>query len=256
MGFYDSKGYFRNFGDSFYDGKGYLRSWGSGFYDARGYFRNWGSGFYDTKGNWVNFGNAFYDYKNNICSSNEVTSNSRTGEEISIGIIGFILLIPVVLLGLILSSLIEWITSHFYIVYIVCCFIATISCFVVTKKKKHRKINFLLGFIGNFLCFLSFLYITLLYTVPNVKVNGFDFGGVFEFLLVSLLGIGGIAVIQFFNFYHEKAVLEFVSGTLYFVGVIHILKNNTNVIDSFANLAEIYGIEINIILKVLFGFSI
>ena len=157
MGFYDSKGYFRNYGDSFYDGKGYFRSWGSGFYDGKGYFRSWGSGFYDVAGNWISFGGAFYDYKGNLCSPNEVVNNSRTNNEMSIGIIGLILLIPVIFLGLILNTLIEWITSHFYITYIGYCLISVVICFLVTKKKTYQGIKCLLSFVGDFLCFLSLL---------------------------------------------------------------------------------------------------
>ena len=65
MGFYDSKGYWRNDGDGFYDSKGYYRNSGDSYYDSKGYYRHSGDSFYDGKGDYRQPGSGYYDSKGN-----------------------------------------------------------------------------------------------------------------------------------------------------------------------------------------------
>lgn len=201
MGFYDAKGHWRNDGD--------------GFYDARGYFRNPGDGFYDSKGKWVNPGGSYFDGRGNLRTYSITTvSTSDTGTEM-VAAIGFILFIPIGLLWIVTTFLVQWITSHLYAVLIGYIILDAIVCLIVTKIKKHQGLDFTLSFIGNYLCTLSFIYIVLLYAVPYMTIKGGSFASFFEFTLVLALGAGGIAVVQFFNYYHEKSVLEFIFGIIF-----------------------------------------
>ena len=59
--FYDSKGYYRSYGEKFYDSKGYLSDWSS-FYDAKGHLAS-GDSFYDYKGYLTSLEDGFYDSK-------------------------------------------------------------------------------------------------------------------------------------------------------------------------------------------------
>lgn len=63
MGFYDAKGYWREYGEGFYDFNGDWVSPGGAYHDAKGYLRSPGDGFYDAKGNYVLPGEPFYDIK-------------------------------------------------------------------------------------------------------------------------------------------------------------------------------------------------
>ena len=115
MGFYDAKGYWRSDGDGFYDAKGHWVSPGGVFYDSKGYLRRPGDGFYDAKGHWVSPGGAFYDGKGYLRSGNSASSTSDTSNGI-VAAIGLLLFIPIALLWVATISLIEWISSHLYIV--------------------------------------------------------------------------------------------------------------------------------------------
>lgn len=257
MGFYDSKGYWRNDGEGFYDAKGYFRSPGQGFYDSKGYFRNPGDGFYDAKGYWVNSGGSFYDSKGYRRTYSAVTTLTTTdaGENI-IALIGFILFIPIALLWVMTIFLVEWITSHLYVVFIGYGIVDAILCLIITKMKKQQGANFVFSFAGNYICILSLIYIALIYAVPYVTINGGSFWSFFEFALVLALGCGGIAVVQFLNFYHEKAVLEFILGIAFFAIVILLLKDGTKEMNTIESLAGIYNLQASTLFKVLFGFAI
>lgn len=254
MGFYDSKGYWRNDGDGFYDAKGNWVDPGCGFYDSKGYFRSQGDGFYDAKGNWVNPGGAFYDSKGYIRTNNSVISRTEeAGKDVGIAIV-FILLMPIALLWMMTTFLIEWIVSHAYIVFIGYAIIDAVLCFVITKMKKHQGVKFALSFVGNYICLMSLIYITLVYAVPYVTMNKGSFVSIFNFTLVLALGIGVIAVIQFLNYYHENAILESILGIGFFIMVVILLKNGTKEMNTLESLAELYNLETSTIFKILFGF--
>lgn len=78
----------------------------------------------------------------------------------------------------------------------------------------------------------------------------------FEFTLVLALGVGGIAVIQFFNYFHEKSILEFILGIMFFAIVIMLLKNGTKEMNTIEGLIQMYNLESSELFKVLFGFAI
>ena len=108
-----------------------------GFYDAKGYWRSDGDGFYDAKGHWVSPGGAFYDGKGYLRSGNSASSTSDTSNGI-VAAIGFLLFIPIALLWVATISLIEWISSHLYIVYIGYAIIDVVICSILSKIKKHK----------------------------------------------------------------------------------------------------------------------
>ena len=85
------------------------------------------------------------------------------------------------------------------------------------------------------------------------KNFGGGFGSFFEFTIVLAFGFGAIAGLQFFNFYHEKAIWEFVLGLVFFVIVTLLLKNNVE-IQTIESLAQIYGVDVSALFKLLFGF--
>lgn len=254
MGFYDAKGYWRSDGDGFYDAKGYFRSLGDGFYDAKGYFRSAGDGFYDAKGNWVSPGGAFYDSKGYLRTVG-VAATADTWTDIVI-MIGFLLFIPIGLLWGMTIFFVEWMASHLYAVFVGYIIADAVLSLAITKSKKYHGVKFALSYFGSFLCILPFVYTALVYAVPYVIINEGSFASFFEFTLVLAVGFGGIAVVQFFNYYHEKAILELIIGILFFVFVIMLLKKSISEMDTIESFARIYHTEVSVLLKVLFGFVI
>lgn len=254
MGFYDAKGYWRNEGEGFYDAKGYYRNPGDGFYDSKGYFRSAGDGFYDARGNWVSPGGAFYDSKGYLRSSGVVVV-ANTGTDL-VAAVGFILFLPIGLLWMLTTFLVEWITYHLYAVFIGYVLIDVIFCLIVTKTKKHQGTKFALSFLGNYICILSFAYAVLIYAVPYMTIKGGSFGSFFEFTLVLAFEVGGIAVIQFFNYFHGKAIIEFILGILFFAIVIMILKNSLSEIGTIEGFMDVYHLKSSMLFKILFGFAV
>lgn len=254
MGFYDAKGYWRNDGDGFYDAKGNWCNPGEGFYDAKGYFRNPGDGFYDTKGNWVNSGGSYYDGKGYL-RTYSLTDVSTSGTGI-VAAIGFVLFLPIGILWMMTTFLVQWITFHLYEIFIGYIILDAVISVIITKIKKHQGAKFVRSFIGSYVCILSFIYIVLLYAVPYVTINEGSFASFFEFTLVLAFAFGGIAVVQFFNYYHEKSVLEFILGIMFFAVVIILLKNGTKEMNTIESLTQMYNLESPTLFKVLFGFAI
>lgn len=252
MGFYDAKGNWCNDGEGFYDSKGCFRRPGEGFYDSRGYFRRSGEGFYDGRGNWVSPGGAFYDGRGYFRScGTTVSTETEAGDVITEGLL-FLLFVPIAAFGIMATALIEWIVNNFHLTFIGFSIINALVCFGITKLKRHKGKDFILSFIGNYMCILSFVYIVLAYAVPSVIKNGANFDSILNFVIVLAFGFGGIAIIQFFNYYHEKAFLEFVLGLLYFVVVMQLIKNGINGVYTVDGLAELYDVKDTIVLKILF----
>ncbi len=255
MGFYDAKGYWRNDGDGFYDSRGNWVSPGGAFYDGKGYRRSPGEGFYDAKGNWVSPGGAFYDSKGNLQSGVAVGAATSGGTGLVIGG-GLLLSIPALMLWSMTMLLVEWMTHHLYIIFVGFIAIDMILCRIITKMKKHHGVKAAFSFIGNYMCILSFVYITLVYAVPDVMRNGGDFSSFFNLTITLGMGIAGIAILQFFNYFHERAVLEFILGILFFIIVILLLKYGTKDVNTLEGLAEVYHVEASMVFRGLFGFAI
>lgn len=172
------------------------------------------------------------------------------------GIIAFLIFIPIALLWMTMTFAVEWIAAHVYGVYIGYAIADVLVCWIITKTKKHQGIKFMLSYTGNFICILSFIYIVLVNAVPQVIVNGGGFESIFEFILILAFGFGGMCVVQFFNYYHEKAFFEFVLGMVFFVVVVILLKNGTEEINALERLAAIYNVKVSTLFKALFGFAV
>lgn len=264
MGFYDAKGYWRSDGDGFYDSKGNWVSPGGAFYDGRGYLRSPGDGFYDSKGNWVSPGGAFYDGRGVLQSSSSVvgvagvvgvTGNDGSANGAVVAVL-FLLAVPIFILWALTAFLIQWMASHLYLVFIGYLLLAAVICFVITKRKKHRGVCSILSYAGSYLCLLSSAYITLVYAIPYVILHEESFGSLFEFTVALAVGAAAVAILQFFNYYHENAVLELILSILFFIAVLILLRFSTNGIDSLQDLAAIYGVKPSGVFKLLFGVAI
>lgn len=254
MGFYDAKGYWRSEGEAFYDSKGNLVSPGCGFYDGRGYLRGAGDGFFDSKGRWVNPGEGFYDGKGYFRTPDNPRDAEVQAEQGIAAGIGFLFAVSVVVLWLLTVSVVEWIAGHLYLVFGGYVIAEAILCFAVTGAKKQRGIKAVFSFSGNFICLLTFIYIILVYAVPYIIINDGGFGSFLEFTMVSIMGIAGIAVVQFFNYYHENAILEFILGILFFMVIIKLLRYGIEDIVTIESLAEIYHAERSALFRRIFGF--
>ena len=256
MGFYDAKGYWRSDGDGFYDARGNWVNPGGAFYDGKGYLRNQGEGFYDAQGNWVSPGGAFYDGKGYLQSSGvAVGATVSGGSEIVIGV-GFLLFIPVMLLWVMTMFLVEWMAAHLYLVFAGYAIADIILCCGITKLKRHCGMKAALSFMGNYMCILSFIYITLVYAVPYVMINGDGFGSFFEFTAALAIGAAGIVILQFFNYYHEKAIWEWILGVLFFVITIALIKYEVGDSYTIESLAETYHVKVSKLFIALFGFVV
>lgn len=261
MGFYDAKGYWRSDGDGFYDTKGNWVSPGGAFYDGRGYLRSPGDGFYDSKGNWVSPGGAFYDGRGVLQSSSGVvgvagvTENDGYANGAVVGIL-FLLAVPIFALWMLTVLLIQWMSSHLYLVFAGYLLLTAAICYVIAKRKKHVGIRSVLSYAGSYLCLLSFAYITLVYAIPYVILHEESFGSLFEFTVALAVGAAAVAILQFFNYYHENAVLELILSILFFIVVLILLRASANGIESLQDLAAMYGVKPSFIFKVLFGAAI
>ena len=254
MGFYDYKGYWRNDGDGFYDAKGNWVNPGSGFYDSKGYFRSPRDGFYDAKGNWVNPGSGFYDSKGYFRSTNTNSATVTETNEEGIGIGGFIIFVVVGILWMLISSIVEWITGHLYVVFVGFAVVNAILTFVATVSKNHKGLKFALCYLGNYVCVFSFIYIILVYAIPSVIIDNESIGSILGFILMVALGAGSVSFVQFLNYYHGKAILEFIIGVTFFIVVMVFLKNNS--VCTMENLAKIYNVELSVLFRILFSVAV
>lgn len=253
MGFYDFKGYWRNEGEGFYDAKGNWVNPGAGFYDSKGYFRKQGEGFYDAKGNWINPGAGFYDAKGYYRSnSNKVTTPSTDADGNTIAMEGMVLFVPLALLCVGIVFLVDWITTNLYIFSLGYIVINACICWIITKVKRYKGANFWFSYWGNFISILSFAYLFLLYAVPYMKITG----KFFDFLLTVVFGIGAIVVIQFFNYYHEKPLLEVIVGVVCYISYITITKSLAGDICSLEKIMEIYHLKSDELFRFLFGIAV
>lgn len=240
----------------FYDFKGNWVTPGSPFYDGKGYLRNYGEGFFDSRGNWVNPGDAFYDGRGKLRYFGASAGMIITPDSGLVAAVGFLLLLPILMLWLATVSVVEWITSHLYLVFFGYALLDGILCLAITKMKGYRNIKFVLSFTGNYMCVLSFIYIVLLYAIPYVMANGKSFSCIFEFTIVLAAGVAGVVILQLFNYYHEKAGVEFLLGILFFALVILMVRGggqSGNTIESFISL---YHIKDSFLFRLLFGFVI
>ena len=252
MGFYDAKGYWRREGEGFYDARGYWVEPGGAFYDGRGYLRTPGDRFYDAKGYLVRPGEAFFDGRGYL---QYPPGAIGTGSRMSMGCL-FLLALPVILLWMVTSVLIQWAVSYLYLVFIGYLVLDAVICGVVTKIKKHRGFRAVLSFTGNYAGMLSFIYIALIYAIPYVARHSGSLGSLLEFAAALAIGCAIVMILQFFNYYHENALLELLLGILFFTGTIFVLKQCSYEVSTIQELAAVYGVKPSGICKLLFGFAI
>lgn len=253
MGFYDAKGYWREYGEGFYDFNGDWVSPGGAYHDAKGYLRSPGDGFYDAKGNYVLPGEPFYDIKGERHSPILESEIRKSFAEYEFGIAYcFLLLLPFAILWLLTSFFIQKIEGHLFLSFGVYAFLDMVVCIAVIRLKKHRGLKSFFSFAGNYMCILSYAYIVLGYAVPYMEKNKRDFSSFLNFVLFSILGIGAVAILQFFNYYHEIAFVEFISGIAFFITVIVILKYASGDTNTLENLAEIYHVKPTMMFRLIF----
>ena len=230
MGFYDSKGYWRDIGDGFYDAKGNWVSPGGVFYDSKGYRSSPGEGFYDSKGNWVPPGAGFYDGKGYFCTyENLCVEHSETN-----GIILFLLAVPFMIACYFLIKIVGWISTHLYIFLIGYTIINCLITFFMVKIKKYQGLKRVLSYIGNFLCIQSFVYMLLVYAIPSDSI--------FEIVATCIVGVGSIAIIQSFNYYHNKASMEFILNIVFYLVVLMLLRTGSTE-NTIQNLSKLYNVN-------------
>lgn len=176
------------------------------------------------------------------------------GDELAVGI-AFLLFMPIGMLWLMTMRLTEWMTSHLYSIFIGYMIMDAVLCFAITKAKDYRGKKAALGFVGNFISILSLIYIILIYAVPYMMINDKSIGSFVEFTIALAVGVAGIAILQYFNYYHQKAVLEFILGILFFVIVIRLLKYGIRDMSTMESLAEIYNVKVSALFKVIFGLA-
>lgn len=254
MGFYDAKGYWRTEGECFYDSRGNLVSPGGAYYDGKGYLRSPGDGFYDSKGNWVSPGSTFYDGKGYLQSSGvAVGAVVDNGTSIVITV-GFLLLLPILFLWMMTMFLVEWVTSHLYLIFVGYAIADALLCCIITKLKKHYGTSAVLSFIGNYMCIFSFLYITLVYAVPYMMTSGESLGSFFEFTAALAMGAAGVTILQCFNYLHQHACWELILGCLFFAVVALILRYEAGNCYTAEYLAGLYHVRPSKLFLMLFGF--
>ncbi len=254
MGFYDGKGNWCSDGDGFYDAKGYFRSPGDGFYDAKGYFRSPGDGFYDAKGYFRSPGDGFYDGQGNWCPPGScVIYQQPDGPNGVVVAVLFLLSLPFLALAAVCAVLAEWIVQHPFLVFFGYAVCAALVCYVITKRKSYRGLASVLSFFGSYASILSMVYVVLLYAAPYVIERGGSVGGSIEFIFAALVCIGAIVVLQFINYYFEKAVLECFLGILFFLAVCIILRYSAG---SLEKIEQIYSLSDAKLFRFLIGFML
>lgn len=245
MGFYDSKGHYRNNGEGFYDAKGCYRNPGEGFYDAKGWYRNPGEGYYDYKGCYRQPGEQFYDAKGNLCSGEHMViwagiaaHNQRIeGEQSMAAGILFLIAVPVAIIFIAIGSIFEWVANHFYLLSISFLLLSVaVSAYIAFKFHAYKKTyQRTFSIIGNTMCFVTFILSFFFVVVPGSRES------LVSSILVFIFSILFIAVPVFFNYFHGISILEFVVGIAVFCVFLIFLKNNYST-EEFKTILTLYGI--------------
>ena len=155
---------------------------------------------------------------------------------------------------MLISGLVEWITGHLYAVFVGFAVGNVILTLVITVSKNHKGLNFLFSYLGNYICVFSFVYIILVYVIPSTVIDGEDIGSILRFVLMIAIGLGSVALVQFFNYYHGKAVLEFILGIIFFIGVMVFIRNNS--VCTIESMASMYNVELSKLFEILFSIAI
>ena len=124
---------------------------------------------------------------------------------------------------------------------------------LITKRKSYRGLASVLSFFGSYASILSMVYVVLLYAAPYVIERGGSVGGSIEFIFAALVCIGAIVVLQFINYYFEKAVLECFLGILFFLAVCIILRYSAG---SLEKIEQIYSLSDAKLFRFLIGFML
>ena len=161
-----------------------------------------------------------------------------------------VFILPIFMLYLMVTSIAEWLMTHFYITFILYSIINAIICFFTTKSQEYQsKKKFVLCFTGKYIRNLSLIYMFLLYAIPCVILTENSFGGFVELVIVSFVWIFiWLGIIC----YEEKSpATEFLLGTLFFIAT-RILCLGVPI----ESLVQIYNVKAPILFRILFDFRI
>ncbi len=241
MGYYDSKGCWREPGEGYYDAKGVWREPGQAYYDSKGVWREPGQAYYDSKGVWREPNEGFYDAsgvwrepqegprywerENTLVVARLLPQKEQ--EQNLVAVIGGIIVLPVIILCIVVQSCVQWCAAHFAITYIVALFVNALICFIICHfRKKQAKFFYIMSFFGNFLIILSFEYIFLFSAVPILIFGKSSFSDYFNFFCLVGIALGVICVVMFFGFYHEMAIAELAVGIACFIFAIMTIRSD------------------------------
>lgn len=162
-----------------------------------------------------------------------------------------ILLLPLFVAGLIISSLAVWITEHLIAAGGIFLLINFAVSFWLSAKSRNLRVLFM-KLAANMVLFQTIFFSAILYGIPYI-IHGDSLWDIFELLIVEAVNIGAVILINAISKLHNKAVVTLITallaGILYVILMNHLLKG----IITPEELRKIYHINEGWVFNLCFG---
>lgn len=227
-----------------------------GFHDGKGYWREDGEGFWDAEGYWVEPGDTFFDgvgYQTYTVPDSVLRQKSDYG----FFLCSLLFAVPAVWIFAMVVLAAEWVSRHFYPVVVGYTILDAIICRRIIRKKKHRGGKAVLSYWGSFISLYSLLYVVFGYALPYAADRGWNAASVIELISVLFVWAITIAILQFFNYYHEIAFWEFFLSLVYFLIILTVLRLNISMNTNYSpeDFATLYQVNLSWIFRLFFAFA-
>lgn len=256
MGFHDGKGYWREDGEGFWDAEGYWVEPGGSFHDFGGNIKEYGDPFLDANGKWCEPGDTFFD---GVGYQTYTVPDSVLRQKSDYGSFLYILLfaVPAVWIFAMVVLAAEWVSRHFYLVVVGYTILDAIVCRRIIRKKKHCGGKAVLSYWGSFISLYSLLYVVFGYALPYAADRGWNATGAIELMGILFMWAITIAILQFFNYYHEIAFWEFFLSLVYFLIILTVLRLNISMNTNYSpeDFATLYQVNLSWIFRLFFAFA-
>ncbi len=162
-----------------------------------------------------------------------------------------ILILPLFIAGIFISSLAVWITEHLFAAGGIFLFINICVSFLFSMKYKNMRM-LIMDLAANIILFQTIFLTAILYGIPYI-INGESWWDVFELIIVEVFNVGVLILIKAIGKLHSNAGISL--ATALFAGIVYIFLMNHVLKGTMTSkeLMQLYHINKKWVFSVCFG---
>lgn len=165
--------------------------------------------------------------------------------------LAIIVALPVFIFGIIVSSIVVWITEHFLAASGIFLLVNIGVSFILSMKRKKAK-ELIIDFAANIMLFQTLFFTAALYGIPYVIDND-SWWDVFELAITVAINLGIIILMKAIGKLHNNPLINLITSFLFGIVYVFLMNRLLKNIMNAEKLMEMYHINKGWVFNLFFG---